>query len=82
MQEIAYAVATGVEYLREMGRRDIPVEDAAPGMRFSFSLGSNFFMEISKLRAARLVWGQVVEAFGASPWRPEDDDPRPHLCLY
>ena len=67
VQEIAYAVATGVEYLREMLRRDIPVDDAAPRMRFSFSLGSNFFMEIAKLRAARLVWGQVVEAFGASP---------------
>ena len=66
VQEIAYAVATGVEYLREMGKRDILIDDAAPEMRFGFSLGSNFFMEIAKLRAARLVWGQVVEAFGGS----------------
>lgn len=64
VQEIAFAVATGVEYLREMGNRDILIDDAAPRVRFAFSLGSNFFMEIAKLRAARLVWTQVVEAFG------------------
>ena len=60
-------VATGVEYLREMCKRGVPVEDTASRMRFGFSLGSNFFMEIAKLRAVRLLWEQVVEAFGGTP---------------
>jgi methylmalonyl-CoA mutase len=66
VQELAYAVATGVEYLKEMTLRGIPVDDTARQIRFAFSLGPNFFMEIAKLRAARLVWTQVVEAFGGS----------------
>ena len=67
VQEIAYAVATGVEYLREMGKRDVLISEAAPQIRFDFSLGANFFMEIAKLRAARLVWAQIVKAFGGNP---------------
>ena len=67
VQEIAYAVATGVEYLREMGKRDVLINEAAPQIRFGFSLGGNFFMEIAKLRAARLVWAQIVKAFGGNP---------------
>lgn len=66
VQELAFAIATGVEYLREMQERGVSVDQAAPRMLFAFSLGSNFFMEIAKLRAARILWAKVVAAFGGS----------------
>ncbi len=63
-RELAYALATGVAYLRALGRRGVDVNTAAPRIRFDFAIGPNFFMEIAKLRAARLLWAQVVAAFG------------------
>lgn len=66
VQELAFAMATGVEYVREMIDRGISIEDITPGMAFSFSLGSNFFMELSKIRAARMLWSQIVKEFGGS----------------
>lgn len=66
VQELAFAIATGVEYLREMQARGLSVDDVAPRMLFTFSLGSNFFMEVAKLRAARLLWANVIKAFGGS----------------
>jgi len=64
VQELSFVMATAVEYLDEMRARGISVDDAAVRMRFSFSVGSQFFMEIARLRAARLVWSQIVSAFG------------------
>lgn len=64
VQDLAYALATGVAYLRAMNERGVPVEVAAPRMQFSFSIGANFFMEIARLRAARMLWARVVAAFG------------------
>ena len=66
VQELAFSIAKGVEYLRELGKLGLGVDDVAPRIRFSFSVGSNFFMEIAKLRAARLLWARVVKAFGGS----------------
>ncbi|NJK78948.1 MAG: methylmalonyl-CoA mutase [Chloroflexaceae bacterium] len=66
VQELAYAMATGVEYIRAMLARGLSIDDVAPRMRFAFAVGSNFFMEIAKLRAARLVWSRIVAAFGGS----------------
>ena len=66
-EEVAFALATATEYLRELIGRGLTIEDAAPRIRFGFSLGSNFFMEIAKLRAARILWAQIVAAFGGSP---------------
>jgi methylmalonyl-CoA mutase len=66
VQELAFAMATGAEYIREMIERGIDIEDITPHMAFSFSLGSNFFMELSKIRAARMLWSQIVKAFGGS----------------
>ncbi len=65
-QELAFALATGVEYLREMQARGVDADAAAARMRFSFSLGSNMFMEIARLRAARLLWAKIVNAFGGA----------------
>lgn len=67
VQELAFAVAGGVEYIRELLSRELTIDDVAPRIRFTFSLGSNFFMEIAKLRAARVLWSRVIEAFGGSP---------------
>lgn len=66
VQELAFTMATGVEYVREMIERGMNIEDITPRMAFSFSLGSNFFMELSKIRAARMLWAQIVKAFGGS----------------
>ncbi len=65
VQETAYAVATAVEYIRAMQKRGVDVDTAANNIVFSFSIGADFFMEIAKFRAARMVWCQIAEAFGA-----------------
>jgi methylmalonyl-CoA mutase len=65
-QELAFALASGVEYLREMQTRELTVDVVAPRMRFAFSIGSHFFMEIARLRAARVLWARIVTAFGGN----------------
>lgn len=64
VEELGIALATGVAYLREMMGRGLSVDQAARQIRFSFSIGPNFFMEMAKFRAIRPLWAQVVEAFG------------------
>lgn len=66
IQELAYAMATGTAYIRAMMDRGMNIDDVAKRMAFSLSLGSNFFMELSKVRAARVVWAKIVKAFGGS----------------
>lgn len=66
VQELAFVVATAVEYLREMLKRGLAIDEVAPRIRFGFSIGSTYFMEIAKLRAARIVWAKAVKAFGGS----------------
>lgn len=65
-QELAIVLATGVEYLRAMQARGLAIDDVAPRIRFSFSIGSNVFMEVAKVRAARLLWAKIAKAFGGS----------------
>ena len=64
VQELGCALATGAAYLRALIDRGLTVDQAAPRFWFGFSLGGHFFMEMAKLRAARMLWAQVVEAFG------------------
>lgn len=64
VEELAFTLATGVEYLREMGRRDLEVDVVAPRMRFAVTVGESFFMEIAKLRALRMLWARAVEVAG------------------
>lgn len=66
VEELAFSIATGAEYLRELIQRGLNVDEVAPRIRFNFCIGSNFFMEIAKLRAARVLWARIVEAFGGS----------------
>ncbi|MEZ5276565.1 MAG: methylmalonyl-CoA mutase family protein [Opitutaceae bacterium] len=67
VQELACVIATGAEYIREMLKRGLTIESIGARMRFSLSVGSQFFMEVAKLRAVRLLWSQVIESFGGSP---------------
>ncbi|HWA24449.1 MAG TPA: methylmalonyl-CoA mutase family protein [Lacunisphaera sp.] len=67
VHELAFGLATGVEYLREMASRHIGPARAAPRFLFTFASGSHFFMEIAKFRAARLLWHRAVTAAGAPP---------------
>ena len=64
VQEVAYCMATAVAYINAMLERGVDVNTAASSIRFGFSLGSNFFMEIAKIRAARMIFAQIVAAFG------------------
>jgi methylmalonyl-CoA mutase len=65
-QELAFALATAVDYLRALQARGLSIDDAAPRFRFALSIGSNFFMEIAKLRAARVLWAKIIQAFGGN----------------
>lgn len=64
IQELAYSLATAIAYIRALQLRGVSANVAAKHIRFSFSVGASFFMEIAKLRAARLLWAQIVAAFG------------------
>ncbi len=64
-EEAAFALALGAEYLVALGKHGVPARVAAKSMVFHFSVGSVFFMEIAKLRAARAVWAHIVERFDA-----------------
>jgi len=63
--ELAYTLADGLEYLRTGVAAGLDVDRLAGRMSFFFALGMNFFTEIAKLRAARLLWAKIVKAFGA-----------------
>jgi len=67
VQELGYAMAVSVAYINAMQEHGISPLDVAKRIRFSFSIGGNFFMEIAKLRAARLLWSRVLEAYGVNP---------------
>lgn len=66
VQELAFVLATGVEYLREMDRRSLGVDLVAPRMRFAVTVGANFFMEIAKLRALRMLWSRAISVCGGN----------------
>ncbi|MCW5736570.1 MAG: methylmalonyl-CoA mutase, partial [Enhydrobacter sp.] len=66
VQELAFTLADGREYVRAALAAGLDVDDFAPRLSFFFAIGMNFFMEIAKLRAARLLWAQAVAAFGGN----------------
>ncbi|GII00201.1 methylmalonyl-CoA mutase [Planobispora takensis] len=63
--ELAYTLADGVEYLRAGVEAGLDVDRFAPRLSFFWCIGMNFFMEVAKLRAARLLWSELVAGFGA-----------------
>jgi len=66
VQELAFTLATGVEYLRQLNALGVEVNVAAPRIRFAVTVGVNFFMEIAKLRALRMLWSRAVAATGGN----------------
>ena len=66
VEELAFALSAGAEYLTQLSERGLSVNQVAPKMKFTFAVGTNFFMEIAKFRAARLLWGQIVKEYGPS----------------
>ncbi len=60
VQELAYTLADGVEYVQTALNRGLHIDSFAPRLSFFFGIGMNFFMEIAKLRAARLLWAKLM----------------------
>ena len=63
--EMAYTLADGMEYLRAGINAGIDVDAFAPRLSFFWAIGMNHFMEIAKMRAARMLWARIVKSFGA-----------------
>lgn len=66
VQELAYAFATAVEYINRMLDKGLAIDEIAGRIRFTMSVSTNFFMEIAKFRAARVIWKKIVESYGGS----------------
>ncbi len=69
VQEVAFALAQGNEYLAQLTELDITLEDITPRMQFTFSTGSSYFMEIAKIRAFRMLWANIVKQY-----KPESEE--------
>ena len=67
VQELGFTLADGLDYVRAALSRGLAIDDFAPRLSFFFCIGMNFFMEVAKLRAARLLWARLMGRFG-----PED----------
>ena len=63
--ELAYTLADGVEYIRAGLAAGLDIDQFAPRLSFFWAIGMNFFMEVAKLRAARLLWAKLVKDFDA-----------------
>jgi len=69
VQELAYTIADGEEYVKTAMATGLKLDDFAPRLSFFFGIGMHFFMEVAKLRAARILWARVMSALGAK--KPE-----------
>jgi methylmalonyl-CoA mutase len=69
VQELGYSLANGLEYVRTALARGLEIDDFAPRLSFFFGIGMNIFMEAAKLRAARLLWAELMAPFG--PQNPQ-----------
>ncbi len=63
VQELAFTLADGLEYVRTALSRGLKIDEFAPRLSFFFGIGTSFFMEIAKLRAARLLWARLMQQF-------------------
>src|ERR1700761_6265693 len=64
VQELAFTLADGIEYVRAALSKGLKIDAFAPRLSFFFAIGMNFFMEVAKLRAARLLWAELMSQFG------------------
>ena len=74
--ELAYTLADGKEYIQTAIAAGLEIDDFAPRLSFFWGIGMNFYMEIAKMRAARLLWAEIVEEFG--PVNPKSGMLRTH----
>jgi methylmalonyl-CoA mutase len=74
--ELAYTLADGLEYLRTGIAAGIAIDNFAPRLSFFWGIGMNFFMEVAKMRAARLLWSKIVQQF--NPTNPKSMALRTH----
>jgi len=74
-QELAFGLAIGAEYLDQATQRGLGAGKFAPKMKFNFAVGPNYFMEIAKLRAAKMLWAELVGAY-----KPECGDCEDCTC--
>ena len=76
VQELAYTLADGVQYVKTAVASGLEVDAFAPRLSFFFAIGMNFFMEIAKLRAARMLWSELMAEF--NPTDPRSSMLRTH----
>ncbi len=76
VQELAYTLADGLEYVKIALERGLKIDDFAPRLSFFWSIGMNFFMEIAKMRAARFMWSEIIKNF--NPQNPKSMALRTH----
>ncbi len=76
VQELAFTLADGKEYVRAALAAGLDVDEFAPRLSFFFAIGMNFFMEVAKLRAARLLWAGIMAGF--NPKNPQSAMLRTH----
>ncbi len=63
VQEVAYGLSIANDYLVKASELNIPIEKFANKIQFTFGIGSNYFIEIAKIRAARVLWAKIIEAY-------------------
>ena len=76
VQELAFTLADGIEYVKAALAKGLEVDQFAPRLSFFFAIGMNFFMEIAKLRAARFLWAELMAQF--NPKNPLSSALRTH----
>ncbi len=69
VQELGFTLADGIAYVRAAKSKGLDIDEFAPRLSFFFAIGMNFFMEVAKLRAARLMWSKIMQGLGAK--KPE-----------
>ena len=74
--EVAFTLADGIEYVRAALATGIGIDTFAPRLSFFFCIGMNFFMEVAKLRAARILWAELMQQF--NPANPASSMLRTH----
>ncbi|MCB9655420.1 MAG: methylmalonyl-CoA mutase [Deltaproteobacteria bacterium] len=74
--ELAYTLADGLEYVRTGLAQGLSIDDFAPRISFFWGIGTNFFMEVAKLRAGRLLWAKLIKTF--APKNPKSMSLRAH----
>jgi methylmalonyl-CoA mutase len=76
-QETAYVMASAIELVRALQERGLDIDDFSRRVRFEFETGSNFFMEIARLRAARVVWARIAEEFSGG--KPDEESMKANI---